>query len=278
MYTSDRMVDLHAHTDCSDGTLSPSALIEEAVWKGLSAIAVTDHDSVSGIREASAKGYELSIEVISGVEISCEFNGLECHILGYCIDDLELISKILHPIIAKRRERMREMVDRINFLGMKLTYSEVEEQAPGEAIGRPHLARALVKKGYVKTIGQAFERYIGDGCSACVEKGRLAVQEAISTIHASGGLAVLAHPNINDVLLSLPSFLQDGIDGLEVYYPTHSPEFVSLLESLALQHHLVMTGGSDFHGPEVTARGLGYPVVPYSVLVNLRTAKERRSI
>ncbi|MHC4884119.1 MAG: PHP domain-containing protein [Planctomycetota bacterium] len=275
MSANARTVDLHTHSNCSDGTLSPAELVEEAVWSGLTALAITDHDSVSGVPEAVAKGQELSIEVIAGVEISCEFDGKECHILGYFIDDLECMSIALTNVVKMRHERMREMVRRVNEVGLDLSYEDVKAQAQGNAIGRPHLARVMKAKGYVKTIGQAFERFIGDGCSACVEKKRLATDEAIDAIHASGGMAFLAHPAINDMHENLSILEEQGLDGLEAYYSTHSPDQVKTFLNLAEQHNLLVTGGSDFHGPEVPGRGLGNPAVSYEVLERIRRHRKR---
>lgn len=261
-------IDLHTHSDYSDGRLSPEELIEEATWKGLSAIALTDHDSVAGNETAMAAGKERGLEVISGTELSCEMDGLEVHIVGLCLEPTDELRQRCHAMRVARESRMEEMLGRLGELGIEVTMAEIP-QTSGRSIGRPHLAQALVEKGVVRTIGEAFARYIGDDGPANVPKMRFGIQEAVDLIHSCKGVAILAHPGLTKVFEQLPLFLDFGIDGMEAYYPKHTAEMTQEIVDFCGRHDLVISGGSDYHG-NGSGPDLGVPEIPYSVLEHIR--------
>ncbi|MFH0912006.1 MAG: PHP domain-containing protein [Planctomycetota bacterium] len=268
-----RRVDLHAHTSCSDGLLSPEELVRAAARLGLAALAVTDHDSVEGLAEAEAAAVDAGVELIRGVEISCEEEGFEIHILGYLLDDPESVRLPLQDLREHREERMRAMIEKTAALGFDVRYDEVAALADGGSIGRPHLARVLERKGYVRSIEEAFLRYLGDDGAANVPKKRLRVVEAVQCIRASGGIPVVAHPGVNRLDPILPSLFGQGVEGIEVYSSAHTAEDTARYRSLALAHGLCITGGSDFHGPESEGRILGEPRVPYETVTGLKARR-----
>ena len=266
----DNRADLHTHTSFSDGQMTPAALIEEAVWKGLSAIAVTDHDTIGGIAEAEAAGRSQMIDVIPGIELSCELDGRETHILGYCFSAPERLAATTTELRERRYERMKKMILRLAPLGIRVTLEEVAAEARNRIIGRPHLARVMVAKGYVSSVGQAFSRYIGDECPGNVPKDRLTVREGIDLIHAAGGVAVLAHACTSRLETELPRIVELGIEGLEVYHPDHQAAHEELLLKAAADMNLLVTGGSDYHGTGFEGRLLGTRFVPFEHVEKLR--------
>lgn len=246
-------VDLHVHTTASDGTLTPSEVICLAQKTGLAAIAITDHDTVSGIEEALIAGKKLGVEIVPGIELSVAYEK-EMHILGYYIDykNLFLQNKI-KELEQFRLQRNPLIIKKLNLLGLKVELEEVKEIVSGNIIGRPHIAQIMLKKGYVNTINDAFAKYLAEGKPAYVAKRRISVQEAIAVIHSAGGCAVLAHPKYLglskeklDVLLD--ELLSYGLDGMEVYYGSHSLNEQICYKELAIKKGLIITGGSDFHG------------------------------
>jgi hypothetical protein len=263
-------VDLHTHTTASDGLLTPTELVRHALERGLGAVAVTDHDTTAGLPEALAAGAELGLEVIPGVEISTSHDGLEVHLLGYWVD---AGSAEFERLLASRRDdrdaRAREMVERLAGLGVHIDYEDVLREAGRGAVGRPHVAAALVTKGWVRTKQEAFDRWLADGRAAAVPKPVFPLAEAIQLLHGMGAVPVCAHPG----LLKRPELLNEmpalGLLGVEVYYPKHAPEQQRQLLAFAKSHGLVATGGSDFHS--LTQPGpLGSHVVPAEVLEALR--------
>lgn len=263
-----RLVDLHTHTTFSDGALEPEALLEEAHWKGLSALAVTDHDHIGAIPLAMEAGRKEGVEVVAGVELSCESGGQEVHILGLLIDPTEALEQQLTAMRENRRIRMAEMLDRLREMGINLTMEDLP-QVEGNSFGRPHLAQLLLQKGYVRSIAEAFARYIGDDKPGYVAKLRWSVEEGIALIHEAGGLACLAHPGAGGTLDGIPAYAALGLDGIEVYYPKHSPQMEKTLLAACQAHGLVFCGGSDYHAHESGVE-LGVPRVPYAVLEGLR--------
>ena len=273
--------DLHTHTTASDGLLSPAELVGLAAQRGLSAIAITDHDTVEGVEEA------LTIKpsgllVVAGVELSCSLGGVSVHLLGYGFD---IAASGLRALLAdrahERRSRAAAIVQRLAGLGAAVTMDRVATFAGSGTIGRPHIARALVEAGHATDVGDAFNRYLGTGRPACVERSVLLPDRAIREIHAAGGSAVLAHPLYSDGYGSfLPGLVESGLDGLEVVYPDHSPETRRSLSSLASRYDLIETGGTDFHGDFGRAgKGLGATTVRLSVVEQLaERANRRRSI
>jgi len=204
-------VDLHIHSDFSDGHLSPEEIVEDAVWKGLSAIALTDHDNIDGLLRFRAAGEKQGIEVINGVELSCEHDGKECHILGLLIEPDHSLCERLCEMRDSREERMQEMLDKLSNYNIHISMEDLPVDK-SRSLGRPHLAHVLVKRGYVNSVSEAFSRYLGDDCPAYVSKKRFSVSEAVSCIKSCGGVSILAHPGLNSWTLRLDEFWKLGID------------------------------------------------------------------
>jgi 3',5'-nucleoside bisphosphate phosphatase len=246
-------VDLHLHTWVSDGDVSPTELVRLAAAAGLGAIAVTDHDTAAGVHEAMAAATTLPIDVIPGIEISTRWEQHELHILGYWIDpDSDAILEHQGRASQRRSERMHAMIERLQAMGIKIGFADVEVAAGPKVrtLGRPHLARALHAGGHTRFYSEAFVRFIGDSGPAFVAEGFPVPEYAIATIHAAGGLAVWAHPPLTWVLDGLPLLAEWGLDGIECYRPNLDPGDLATLESATMEHGLFPTGGSDWHGPQ----------------------------
>lgn len=243
-------IDLHIHTTASDGTYPLKRVLEEYYKKGYLAIAITDHDTVEAFNEFPDDYYK-TMRVIKGTEISCRYAGSEVHILGYDIDykSVKLVS-LLSRIKNSRHERAKKMVVKLQELGMKIEFADVLEFVGDEnIIGRPHIAKALVKSGEFTKEQQAFTEYIGDQGVAYVAKDAVSPEEVISTIHHAGGFAVLAHPFQRNLSLEdIHYFKKYGIDGVETYYYAHTSQQIEDLENFCKNLDLISTGGSDFHG------------------------------
>ncbi|WP_069997357.1 PHP domain-containing protein [Cellulosilyticum sp. I15G10I2] len=272
-----KLIDLHVHSNISDGTLSPTDLAIYAKAKGLSAIALTDHDTISGIEACALKGLEIDLTVVPGIEFSAEYKSGEIHILGYYIDHhSDILEEKLKSIIQNRVQRNAKMVEKLNTLGLIITEADLLGDNPPETIlTRAHVATALYKKGYVKTRSEAFDKYIGHDKPAYIPRVRVTPEECIKTIHLAGGLAVLAHPNLYgltsfDKELLLKELITLGLDGVETHYSTHTKEDVQELSALCLKYKLLPTGGSDFHGENKPGLdiGIGYGdlKIPYDIL------------
>jgi 3',5'-nucleoside bisphosphate phosphatase len=241
--------DLHTHTHYSDGGLSPGELVRKAKSVGLNIIGITDHDSVRGLDEAIEHGRDLGVEVVPGIELSAIYNDIEIHILGYFIDHHSIVlQKTLEVLCAERLKRAGRIVDKLNNMKIPLTLESVLANATGEAVGRPHIANALVNEGHATSYRQAFSKYLGDKCPAYEQKVTFSPPEAIGLIAGCGGLSFLAHPgnSTDDILIG--HLIQSGIDGVEVIHPSHSPELVKRYRSLVNEYRLLESGGSDFHG------------------------------
>lgn len=255
-------VDLHAHSTASDGSRAPSDVIREAKRIGLTAIALTDHDTVAGISEAVTAGEALGVRVVPGVELSAVEGDVETHILGLHLSDTRELEAKLIELREMRRSRAERMVQRLNELGVRIEFAAVLEQAAGGAIGRPHVARAMIAEGWAVDFRDAFDRYLGNGRPAYVTKERLAVSDAVGLIHQSGGLAILAHPSHSGTRERIAAFVDQGMDGVEVRHPSHSSEDTSRLAALVEHFSLVPSGGSDWHGSADGPRTLGMMRVP----------------
>jgi len=242
--------DLHLHTSASDGRLNPAALVDLARARGLEVIAITDHDSVGGVSEAlEAAGREPGIVVIPGVEINTDLTSGELHILGYFIDYQDAnLGLALEKIRESRVGRAQKMVERLMELGMSIEWSRVQDMAHGESICRPHIAQALLEKGYVGSEREAFDRYIGRNGPAYVEREKVQPVEAVRIIKSAKGLPVLAHPadikDLNNLIIELKDA---GLVGLEAYYGQYDANTVKRMVRLAGEHGLITTGGSDYH-------------------------------
>ncbi|WP_027389173.1 PHP domain-containing protein [Chrysiogenes arsenatis] len=277
------MIDLHTHSTASDGTLTPSELVAQAAANSLEAVALTDHDTVSGVAEFLTACEHHAIEGVAGIEISAHFKSRSLHLLGYYIDhQSNALSIQTTDLVEARDERNLQMIKKLNALGFDITLEEVQQVA-GDVVGRPHMAQILQTKGYVRSHQEAFGLYLGATGKAYVPKERLTPEEAIELILAAGGLPVVAHPGTlplrgeRDFRKLLQHLKSKGLAGVEVYYPEHTLEERFMLASLADQLGLVATGGSDFHGGNrpgvVLGRGDGSLDIPYRVLEELQALR-----
>jgi hypothetical protein len=244
-------VDLHIHSTASDGKLNPQDIITRAVEAGLKVISLTDHDSVDGIIPAleTANAYP-SLTFIPGVEISTDLPDGEAHILGYFIDYTSPeLAKTLLKSRDSRSGRGKRMVEKLNSLGINISWTRVQEIAGDGAIGRPHVAQAMMEKGYIAKFEEAFDRYIGHGGPAYVERDKMTPEEAVSMIVSAKGLPVLAHPfTVKNTEVMVKSLKRVGLVGLEVYYKDNTPQQTAVTLELAKKYQLIPTGGTDFHG------------------------------
>ncbi|MFN2431493.1 MAG: PHP domain-containing protein [Gemmatimonadota bacterium] len=270
-------VDLHAHTTASDGVLRPAQLVDHARAVGLAAVAVTDHDTTAGLPEALAAARGTELEVVPGVEISTSHGGVEVHLLGYFVDpEFPDLARRLASRRDDREERARAMVHRLVELGVPIDYEDVAREAGEGAVGRPHVAAALVARGWARDKQDAFDRWLADGRPAALPKPLYPLADAIALLLEHGAVPVLAHPGLLRPPELLPEILELGILGLEVFYPKHAPDQVARLRALAEGRGLVATGGSDFHSPAQPAP-LGGQRVPLEVLEALRSRSSTRS-
>jgi len=273
------MIDLHSHTTASDGELSPEDLLARARAAGVTTLAVTDHDTVKGLARAQAAADAQGIRLVPGIEVSAEAEGREMHVLGHFVDPTEPgLASYSERLGDERAVRMGRMVERLNQLGFPLTLEEVERIAAGAHLGRPHLALALLARGYVTSTREAFDRFLADGKPAYVGRFRLPAEEAIAMLHRAGGTATVAHPGSSKVSsYTLERLAKAGLDGLEIFHPDHVPSqreaFLRQAEALGL----VPTAGSDYHGPRVTPdRSLGMVSLDPSHLARLEARAASR--
>lgn len=279
-------IDLHTHSTASDGTLTPTELMRAAKAAGLSAIALTDHDTFEGLPEARAEAQRQGLELVPGCELSLDYGGLPTHLLALFVD--ERPGHVVHELTRVRVARANRnaiMLEKLKSVGVHLRREDVERHATG-VVGRPHMAQAMLAAGVVKSFDEAFTRFLGSNGLAYVPKVKLTPAEAIGAIHADGGLAVLAHPyllsqqprHIEAMLLELTGM---GLDGVEVYYTEHSDKYTALVAELAQRLGLLMSGGSDFHGsvkPDVAlGKGRGGLFVRGELLVAMKEALRSRN-
>ncbi len=276
MSDAPRFVDLHLHTTASDGAFLPRQIVQMALDAGLSAVAITDHDTVDGVEEAVAAAAGTGLTIIPGVEISADLRQGEAHILGYYLNtgNTEL-ADLLATLRRSRWERGKRMVEKLGALGMPVSWDRVAAIANGGAVGRPHVARALIEAGHVSSVQDAFARYIGREGPAYVDRYKLTPVEVTQAVLRWGGLPVLAHPSfVPDLEGLLPRLVAAGLVGLECYYTGYPPEVTAGLIRLTRTNGLVATGGSDFHGRSVVAGAvLGSVGVPYSVVEELEARR-----
>ncbi|MDP2993022.1 MAG: PHP domain-containing protein [Deltaproteobacteria bacterium] len=274
------LIDLHCHTTASDGSLPPAELVCRARESGLKAVAITDHDTVEGVGEALAEGERLNFEVIPGIEISAEIPSGSMHILGYFIDhtSAELLAA-LRKLQDSRETRNQRIIEKLHSLHIEVSYEELLRVAGGGQVGRPHIAELLVQKGFVPGSQEAFDIYLKKGRPAYVEKFRLTPSEAIKLITRAGGMAVLAHPgSLNKSPEKVEKVAGElkaaGLKGLEVFYTEHAPEQTRGYQRIANKHHLIPTGGTDYHGdykPGIKlGRGRGSLRIPYELLADMK--------
>lgn len=271
-----KFADLHLHTVFSDGTYTPEELIREAFSLGLSAVAVVDHDTVLGIEQVCQAGLLSGIEVLPGVELTAEYKNREIHILGYLIDykSKSLIEK-LEVLYKNRFERVYKIIDKLKTIGVSLEAKSVFDIVKQGTPGRLHIARAMVKEGLVNSIAQAFYKYIGDNSAAYVLGFKLSPVEAIKLIKDVGGVPVLAHPYSAKCDDFIPQLVDFGLMGLEVYYPEHSQAMINFYFGLSKKFNLLATGGSDCHGDAKPEVKIGSVKIPYNLVEELKTAKQK---
>lgn len=243
-------IDLHVHTTASDGTLSPAAVVQEAQVNGLSLLGITDHDTVEGIAEAVAAAEGTGLTVVPGVELSVGQETREIHVLGYLFDPADpTLCETLSRIQAAREGRNEQIISQLGRLGFPVSPARVREIAGKGTVGRPHIAKGLVEAGHVSSVSEAFRRFLARGRPAYVGRERLTPAEAAALIRGAGGVAVLAHPAKLDGKGMIERVLEEGMEGIEVYHSDHTQSDVQLLLTLARERALLVTGGSDSHGP-----------------------------
>ena len=255
-------VDLHMHSTASDGSRAPGDVVRAAKRAALSAIALTDHDTVAGLAEARVVGEELGIRIVNGVELSAVEAETETHLLGLHLRDTSVLERGLGDLRQMRGRRAARIVELLQSQGVQVTLDDVLLQAGTGAIGRPHVARALVADGWATDVRDAFDRYLGAGRPAYVAKDQLGMREAIAMIHAAGGLAVLAHPGQAGTRERIEPLVAMGLDGVEVKHPSHSPQDTARLRACVDQLGLIPSGGSDWHGAADGPRTIGMMQVP----------------
>lgn len=281
-----RYCDLHTHSSASDGTDAPEHLAALAVTAGLSAFALTDHDTTAGLHRAASAAQRLGIAFVPGIELSADPDVLHTgtsrgtmHLLGFFVDaDDKGLSALTIELAATRAQRNPEMVQRLNTLGVRLDYAQVVEIAggPTAVVGRPHIAQAMVQRGYVKSVHEAFQKYLSRGGAAFVRRDRITAERAIEAVHGAGGLAVLAHPvqlrldddNCEQVVARLKAF---GLDGLETRHPDHDAGDIARFTRYAKKFSLLPTGGSDYHGQR-KAIDLGSQGIDFEIYQRLADA------
>lgn len=280
----ERYIDLHTHSTASDGSMKPDELVRYAKVKNLAAIALTDHDTIDGLQDAIKEGQKIGIEVIPGVEISVDFEP-EMHILGYFGGEAyKNIADTLAELRRSRDARNLKMLHKLNEMGFNITMEEVEQEAKGEIVARPHFARVLEKKGYVSSMREAFDKYLSSGKPAYFKKEKLTPVQGIQMIREVGGIPVLAHPiylykspkELDELLGELAG---SGLGGIEAVYVDNTEEDTGNLLRLAIKHKLLATGGSDFHGSFKNdidiGVGRGNLKVPYELLEKLKAALKK---
>ena len=263
----ERYVDLHMHSTASDGSVGPAVVVAAAHRAGLSAIALTDHDTVDGVLEAQAAGDSLGLRVIAGVELSAVDDGDEIHVLGLHLVHPQHIAAALEELKEARRDRAKITVETLNALGIPVTLEAVFAAAGVGAVGRPHIAKALVAGGWARDFRDAFDRWLGNGRPACIEKRTVTFEAAARLIHDAGGLAVYAHPGSGASRADLEALAALGLDSVEVRHPSHTADEVVRLAALTEELGLVPSGGSDWHGAPEGYRALGSMKVSIDWLV-----------
>jgi 3',5'-nucleoside bisphosphate phosphatase len=265
-------VDLHTHTIASDGQLSPRELVREAVTRGIRVLAITDHDSTEGVAEAMDEAATAPpLTIVPGIEINCDVDGAEIHVLGYGMDhEAAWFQHFCREQREERRARVYRILERLAELSMPIDPEEVFAVVREGSAGRPHVAQVMVRRGYVKTVREAFDRFLAAGKPGHVPRTKLTPGDAVRLLRRAGGVPVLAHPGLAGRDEMIPSLLEAGLMGIECYYPEHTPVQTATYLQICRDHGLVTTGGSDFHGPRVRPAVLGSPRVPLAAWDALR--------
>jgi predicted metal-dependent phosphoesterase TrpH len=274
--------DLHAHTDASDGALNPEQLVDLALERGVRVLAVADHDTTAGVLPCKKAAEGRGLEVWDAIELSADEFSVDIHVLGYFVNPKnDNLQDTLVTLRHSRLDRGRKMVDRLNELGMTISWSRVQEIAGEGSVGRPHIASAMLENGYVRSIKQAFDDFIGNGGPAYVDRDRVTPAESIALIKQAGGFASLAHPQYLlsdakddrdpfDIEGYVATLVSLGLEGIEVYYPEISEQLQRRFMELARRHDLIETGGTDFHGLPGQDRKPGDTWVPEETISRMR--------
>ncbi len=275
-----QIIDLHTHSTASDGIYTPTQLLAHAKEADISILALTDHDSTDGIVEAAEAARQQGIDFIPGIEVNTDTHGGEVHVLGYFLEyERPAFQAILKVLRDARERRGQRMVELLNEQGVHVAWERVREIAQG-SVGRPHVAKALLEAGYVQTIGEAFDTYIGTGCPAYVPRYKLSPEDAVRLIVSANGLPVIAHPitlpGLTELRNWLPGLRAAGLVGLETYYGPYTTQDEQALLTLANEYQLIPTGGTDFHGPGIHPTPLGGRAVPYMAVEQLKAAAAQR--
>jgi 3',5'-nucleoside bisphosphate phosphatase len=268
--------DLHVHSTASDGTLSPTALVERAHARGVEVLAIADHDSVSGLAEAHEAAQRLGVTLINAAELSAVADGRDIHVLAYFVDPTDSrLEDLLRELRASRRARAEAMVAALGEAGFDISFDDVLDIAGGGALGRSHVARALVSAGHAESIRRAFETLIGRDRPFYVPKSSATPDEVIATIRTLGAIPVLAHPGVTQTDDLIDEMVDAGLLGIEAYHADHTPEQILSYAELAEKMGLLVTGGTDFHGPGAPNPDIGSVAVPPTNVAELIAAGER---
>ncbi|MCS5422366.1 MULTISPECIES: PHP domain-containing protein [Psychrilyobacter] len=274
------MIDLHMHSTFSDGTLTPAQLVERARQNNIEVMAITDHDNVDGLKEGREEAEKAGITFVDGIEVSADFRNKDIHILGYFLNlkDEEFLGW-LKNLQEKRHNRTLEMLKKLSRLGIEISLAEVEDEVLGNVIGRPHIARMIIKKGFAATMDEVFDRYLGDGKPAYIPKVGVDMVEVVKKLKTNGALVILAHPHLishsdDTVVNIIDSLLKNGLDGLELYYPNIDTRKRKKFMKIAKKRGLILTGGSDFHGLNRAGIDLGTGDISVEVFQKMVGKKE----
>lgn len=277
-----KTIDLHVHSTASDGTFTPTELVTEAERCGLSAFALTDHDTVDGVDEALTAGKQAGLEVIPGVELSTEYKGIEIHIVGLFINPSnESLLTELAKFRDNRDNRNLKMIERLQEEGFHITAEELYRKNPDTVVARPHIARYLVDSGQIKDMKTVFDKYIGDGCKCYVDRYKITPMQAVALIHQAGGLAILAHPCLYKMKRAeltgmIEELVAAGLNGIEAVYSCNQGSDEKDFRAMAEKYHLLLSGGSDFHGANKPyihlGTGKGNMTVPYDFLESMKSS------
>jgi 3',5'-nucleoside bisphosphate phosphatase len=263
-------IDLHTHSNASDGSFPPARVVAMAEANGVSVFSLTDHDTLEGLPEARARAEEAGIRFVPGVELSVTEGGADVHLLAYGFDPADpALRAAIERYRDGRRERARKILARLKGLGIRISMEEIEEIASGAAIGRPHVAEALLRGGHVEMFDEAFHRYLGHHAPAYVPKPVGSLEQASAIVRDAGGVVILAHPGTLNRDHLIPGMARRGLDGLEVWHSKHGASDIARYQGFAQLHGLLMTGGSDYHGDRTPDLTVGCVSVPDTVLAPL---------
>lgn len=273
------VIDLHTHSTASDGQYPPAEVAGRVAAAGTAVWALTDHDTVAGLEVAGAEARKLGIRFVPGIELSVFLDSREIHVLGHFVDPAHPALTAFEDLLAeRRRERMERIVGKLAGLGVHITTDSIVSFSGGKTIGRPHVARALEGAGYVESVKEAFDRYLGEGKPAYVPRYRLTAEDAVALVRGAGGVATLAHPGVSKMERGdLARLRRMGFDGVEVHHPDHVPSQVEKYLRAATEFDLVPTAGSDFHGEAISERKLGTTTMPGEDLERLERRRPARA-